>query len=218
MVLAPLRLMSVRSITRAASEAQLDGRLDALIADGWAIWERFDRPDRATEFHPFVPADYDVVRAALLRLRAPGQRFLEWGSATGIIAIMADLMGFEAFGIELDGSLVAIAREVAARHGSAARFVVGSLLPAGYRWRGRDGDSRRGTIGDAISGYGELGHSLDDFDILFGYPWDGEAELMRDLMQQFGRRDALLLLYDTNQGVRQYRGGREVTSETRAER
>lgn len=217
-VLAPLRLMSVRSITDAALDAQLDERLDALIADGWAIWERFDRPVLATEFHPFVAADYDVVRAALLRLRAPGRRFLEWGSATGIITIMADLMGLEAYGIELDASLVAIARDVAARHASAARFVAGSFLPAGYHWRGRDGDSRRGTIGDGISGYGELGHALDDFDIVFGYPWDGETEIMRDVMRQFGRPDALLLLYDTNRGVRMYRGGHEVTSEMRAER
>jgi hypothetical protein len=210
--------MSVGSITDAAFDAQLDKRLDALIADGWAIWERFDRPVLATEFHPFVAADYDVVRAALLRLRAPGRRFLELGSATGVIAVAADLMGFDAFGIELDSSLVAIAREVAARHGSAARFVAGSFLPSGYRWRSRDGDPRRGTIGDGISAYGQLGHALDDFDIVFGYPWDGEAELMRDVMQQYGRPDALLLLYDTNRGVRRYRGGREVTPETRAER
>lgn len=209
--------MSVQSTTDEARAAQLGARLDALLADGWAIWERFDRPALATEFHPFVAADYDVVRAALLQLRAPGRRFLELGSATGIIAIMADLMGFEACGIELDASLVAIAREVAARHGSAARFVAGSFLPAGYRWRGRDGDPRRGTIGDGISGYGELGHALDDFDIVFGYPWDGEAEIMRDLVRQFGRPDALLLLYDTNRGVRLFRGDRDVTSETRAE-
>lgn len=210
--------MSARPVNDMAPDARLVSRLDALIADGWTTWERFDRPVLATEFHPFVAADYDVVRAALLRLRAPGRRFLEWGSATGIITIMADLMGFEAYGLELDASLVAIARDVAARHGSAARFVAGSFLPAGYRWRGRDGDSRRGTIGDGISGYGELGYALDDFDIVFGYPWEGETEIMRDVMRQFGRPDALLLLYDTNRGVRMYRNGHEVTSETRTER
>jgi hypothetical protein len=121
---------------------------------------------------------------------------------------MADLLGFDACGIELDPHLVATARTLAARHGSGARFVAGSFLPAGYRWRRGDGDSRTGTIGDGPSGYQQLGHALDDFDVVFGYPWSGEAALMQDLMQRYGRPDALLLLHDTAGGVRAYRGGR----------
>ncbi len=188
----------------------LQARLDALCADGWAIWEEFDRTVREPGFHPFVPADYDVVRAALLTLRAPGLRFLEWGSASGIITIMADLMGFEACGIELDPSLVRTARTIAARHASSARFVAGSFLPTGYEWRARDGDTRTGTIGEGPSGYLQLGLALDDFDLVFGYPWGGEKPLMLDVMQRYGRRGALLLLHDTNEGVRAYRDGKEL--------
>ena len=196
-----------------APNADLHARLDAVCAEGWAVWERFDREVREPGFHPFVAADYDVVRAALLHLRAPGQRFLEWGSATGVITIMADVVGFDACGIELDASLVDTARALAARHGSRARFVAGSFLPTGYRWRSRDGDTRTGTIGEGPSGYLQLGRALDDFDIVFGYPWGGEAPMMLDVMRQYGRRDALLLLHDTNLGVRAFRDGREVTGE-----
>lgn len=186
----------------------LDRRLDALCADGWKIWERFDDTFRRRRFHPFVPADYDVARKLLWSLRVPGRRFLEWGSATGIITIMADMMGFDAYGIEIDASLVATARDVASRHHSAARFVVGSFLPAGYRFRTRDGDGRTGTIADGPSGYLELGRALEDFDVVFGYPWRGEEAVMRDVMQRYGRPDALLLLYDSDNSVRSYRGGR----------
>ena len=157
----------------------LDRRLDALCADGWEIWQRFDDTFRRRHFHPFVPADYDIARNLLSSLRAPGRRFLEWGSATGIITIMADMMGFDAYGIEIDASLVATAYEVASRHRSAARFVVGSFLPAGYRFRTRDGDGRTGTIADGPSGYVELGRALEDFDVVFGYPWGGEEAVMR---------------------------------------
>ena len=188
----------------------LQARLDALCADGWATWEEFDRTVREPGFHPFVAADYDVVRAALLTLRAPGLRFLEWGSASGIITIMADLMGFEACGIELDPSLVRTARTIAARHASSARFVAGSFLPTGYEWRARDGDTRTGTIGEGPSGYLQLGLALDDFDLVFGYPWGGEKPLMLDVMHRYGRRGALLLLHDTNEGVRAYRDGKEL--------
>ena len=188
----------------------LDGRLDMLCADGWEIWQRFDDTFRRRHFHPFVPADYDVARNLLSSLPVSGGRFLEWGSATGIVTIMADMMGFEAYGIEIDPSLVATANEVARRHRSAARFVVGSFLPAGYRFRTRDGDGRTGTIADGPSGYLELGRALEDFDVVFGYPWNGEEAVMLDVMQRYGRSDALLLLYGANDSGRVYRGGRET--------
>lgn len=186
----------------------LDSRLDALCADGWEIWQRFDDTFRRRDFHPFVPADYDVARNLLSSLRAPGRRFLEWGSATGIITIMADMMGFDACGIEIDAALVATAHEVASRHRSAARFIVGSFLPAGYRFRPRDGDGRTGTIANGPSGYLELGLPLEHFDVVFGYPWGGEEAVMLDVMQRYGRSDALLLLYDSDNSLRVYRGGR----------
>ena len=187
----------------------LSARLDAVCADGWAVYEHFEREVRARDFHPFVAADYEAVRATLLSLPAAGRCWLEWGSASGVITVMADLLGFEAYGIELDDTLVATARALAARHGSGAQFAAGSFLPTGYRFRSGKGDQRTGTIGDGPSGYLQLGRALDEFDVVFGYPWGGEAPLMRDVMQQYGRRDALLLLHDANDGVLTYRGGRE---------
>ena len=75
--------------------AELGPALRATLAEigehGWDIWAHFDRTVRDHRWHPFVPADYENVLEALVALRAPGLRFLEWGSATGVIAIMADL-------------------------------------------------------------------------------------------------------------------------------
>jgi hypothetical protein len=187
-------------------EAGLHERLEALCDTGWEIFDRFDHEIRQNDFHAFVAADYPVVLATLVELRAPGRRFLEWGSATGIITIMADLLGFEAFGIEIDGSLVRQARELAARHGSGARFTTGSFLPTGYRWRPPGGDERLGTISTGESGYLQLGMPLEEFDVVFGYPWPGEEGLMLDLMRVHGRADATLLIH-TPSGIRVYRGG-----------
>lgn len=194
-----------------AAAAELDpalrARLHALAEEGRDFWDRFDAEVRQKDFHPFVPADYERVLQALLPLRAPGVRFLEWGSATGVITIMADLLGFEAYGIELDAGLVETARELAQRHGSAARFAAGSFIPNGYRYRPRHGDGRLGTIGVGESGYRELGHPLDDFDIVYGYPWGGEEPMMLDLMRAYGARDARLMMLGGSE-VRIYRGGR----------
>ena len=187
----------------------LRARLTALFDEGWEIWERFDREVRVKDWHPFIPADYESVLAGLLPLRRPGLRFLEWGSATGVITIAADLLGFEAYGIELDPDLVRMAEQLAAKVGSNARFAAGSFLPTGYRYRPSDGDGRTGTIGDGESGYLALGHPLEDFDLVFGYPWDGEAPMMLDLMRRYGSPNALFLLNRPN-GVKIFQAGREL--------
>jgi hypothetical protein len=129
----------------------------------------------------------------------------------GVVTIMADLLGFEAYGIELDGRLVDTARELAARYDSRARFAVGSFLPTGYQYRSNTGDRRMGTIGEGESGYLALHHPLEDFDIVYGYPWGGEEGVMLDVMRHYGRRDARLLLHSGSMGIHTYRGGKRVS-------
>jgi hypothetical protein len=189
----------------------LRSRLEALCTEGWSLWDRFTEELGLERFHPFVAADYEVVLEALLRYRRPGLRFLEWGSATGVITVMADLLGFEAYGIELDPALVTTARDLARKFDSRAQFAAASFFPEGYRWRAGDGDNRIGTLGAGPSGYLALGHSLDEFDVVFAYGWDGEEPVMLDVMKQFGRADALLLLHRAAEGVSAWRGGRPVT-------
>jgi hypothetical protein len=182
-------------------EAELLDRIHRLMDDGRELRDRFDREVRQRRWHPFVAADYERVLTALVSLRAPGQRFLEWGSATGVITIMADLLGFEAYGIELEAGLVEISRELAGRYESAARFAAGSFLPSGYEWRSSTGDRRLGTIGEGTPAYEELGHPLGRFDLVYAYPWSGEESMMRDLMAHHGRPGGRLLLHGGREGV-----------------
>jgi hypothetical protein len=193
--------------TAPALDAALVERIDAVCEEGRAYWHRFDAEVRQDAWHPFVAADYDSVRNALLSLRAPGRSFLEWGSATGVVTIMADLMGFEACGIELDAALVRVARDLAARAGSRARFAEGSFLPMGWVWKPRSGDGRTGTIGHGPSGYLELGRALSDFDVVYAFPWSGEEQMMLDLFNCHGRADALLLLHSSEHAARVYHRG-----------
>jgi SAM-dependent methyltransferase len=187
---------------------ELEARLSRLREDGWALFDRFDHEVRDQGWHPFVAANYESVLEALIAQRGPGLKFLEWGSATGVITIMADLLGYEAYGIELDASLVETARTLARKFDSRATFAAGSFLPEGYEWKPRTGDGRLGTIGQGRSGYLELGHPLDDFDVVFGYPWQGEEAMMHDLMRCYGGRGARLLVHGTDRGVEVYRDGR----------
>jgi hypothetical protein len=202
-----------RSAAEAALDPALRARLHALIDEGAEIYDRFDREVRERNWHPFVPGDYGGILQTLLEFRAPGVKFLEWGSATGVVVVMADLLGLDAYGIELDGGLVAIARGLAERYESRARFVAGSFLPTGYRWRPKTGDGRLGTIGQGVSAYAELGHGLDDFDVVYAYPWNGEEPMMLDLMRLYGNSKAHLLLHGDH-GVSVYTGGRLISAPT----
>ena len=201
-------------MTEASGLAGLDPtvrrRIETLREEGRDFFHAFDEQVRQERWHSFVAADYDAVCEVLYSLRRPKRRFLEWGSASGVITIMADLLGFDACGIEIDASLVQAARQLAERYDSGARFATGSFLPLGWEWAPPDGDGRTATIGQGPSGYLELGQALEDFDVVYGYPWSGEEALMRDLMRSHGRRDALLVLHRVEDGVKVYRGGVEV--------
>jgi hypothetical protein len=190
-------------------DASIRSRITDLIEEGAALFDQFDRSVRDKAFHPFVPADFDVVLETLVKLReSPGRRhrsgppaFIELGSGHGVIAIMADLIGFDAVGIELDAKLVDTARQLAERYDSRARFVAGSYLPSGYRWKAESGDNRMGTIGSGPSAYLELGRALDEFDIIYVYPWVGEAPIIRDLVRRYADPSARLVLMDAVDGV-----------------
>lgn len=56
----------------------------------------------------FVPSNYESVYAALHTI--PSARFCEWGSGIGIVTGMAEMLGFEACGIEIDARLAAASR------------------------------------------------------------------------------------------------------------
>ena len=80
----------------------------------------------------------------------------------------------------------------------------------GWEWKSSGGNGRHGTIGQGPSGYLELGRALDDFDVVYAFPWMGEEPMMLDLMRCHGREDAHLLLHTSQNETRMYRGGRLV--------
>ena len=191
-------------------DAALRERLDWVCAEGRTLWTRFDVEVSRQRWHPFVPAETGPLLRALIGLRGGGRRFLEWGSGMGVITIMADLLGFEACGIELDAALVEVARDLARRAGSGARFAAGSFIPAGYEWKPEDGDGRMGTIGDGAPAYEEIGRPLEEFDLVYVFPWPGEEPLMLDLMRRRGGAGARLLMNGSSRGLELYRDGLRV--------
>jgi hypothetical protein len=134
---------------------------------------------------PRVYAGLCRVEAAGL---APGSWFCEWGSGFGVVCCLATMLGFDAWGIEICDDLVDAARLLADDFGLPAEFALGSFIP-------EDEDS-------TLDGYEEIGLGIDDFDLIFAYPWPSEEHSTAALFHRHARRGALLLTYHGGDEVR----------------
>ena len=202
-------LMTLQPLSLELPVKPLDERVTLFLAEA-------DR--RINSFlisHPpvpgFVPSDFERVWAALRSLRDGGQltgrRFLEWGSGMGVAACLARLLEFECSGIEVEPDLVMQARRLAQDHQLDVTFVCGTLVPDG-----RDEVVEAHTSGEvdwlvdgAEPGYDELGHELDDFDIVFAYPWPGEEGVLKALFDADAASGAVLCLYEGREDVSAWR-------------
>jgi len=167
--------------------------------------DRIDEFQRETRVPAFVPSNYPGAYAVLKGLIASpklrGNRFCEWGSGFGVVACLAAELGFEAYGIEIDGELVAAARRLAEDYHFEAEFAQGSFVPRGGDDRVHAAGSYAWLTTDSDFVYSDLGHTPDDFDLIFAYPWPDEEAVTADLFERFAGTGALLATY-TGEGFR----------------
>lgn len=175
--------------------------LKTLIAEGAQLWDDFRR-ETTDRHHLFIPCDHHDVATVLAELTDRGSTFLELGSAAGVVTIIADLLGFEAYGIEIEPKLVERSIELAESFGSNATFVEGSFVVPEYQNEIELLSADRITPTDGADAYDEMGLELSDFDVIFCYPWPGEEAWLAEMMRRHARPDAVLLTYDAKEGFR----------------
>jgi hypothetical protein len=175
-----------------------------------------DRIDRFMRNHPtwgsgFVPSDFVTVYHALRAIAdsnlTTGRHFCEWGSGFGVVAMLAEMVGFRACGIEIDRDLVDEAHELASEFELAAEFIHGSFIPRGSEACAEEAyaDNDAGVVWlvtETDEAYEELGLDPDDFDILFAYPWPGEEDVIDRLFDRCASDGTLLLTYGQQNSVR----------------
>ncbi|WP_146401738.1 hypothetical protein [Planctomycetes bacterium CA13] len=182
-----------------------------LIAEANRRVDAFTKSRRET-IHNFVVCDFAVVGAAIEWIANEnlicGNAFCEWGSGLGVVTMMAAIQGFDAVGIEVESDLIDEARRLADDFSIPAGFVEGSFLPedrSAIADRIQDIDH---VDLDAASAYEELGSSIDEFDLIFAFPWPGEHQYFAELFDGCASDGALLMTYDgRNQLVLQRRVG-----------
>ena len=181
------------------SPADLTVTLDRLVRIGAAAWEEF-RSHTRDRHQLFIPCDHRGAQEALRQLRSRALTFVELGSGAGVVTIMADLLGFEAYGIEIEPWLVNRSIELAEQFGSAATFAEGTFVPPAYQDEIEHLSGDYFTPTDGSYAFDELGLALSDFDLVFAYQWPGEEDWLRELVRRHARANAILLTYDVREG------------------
>ena len=182
-------------------------RVASLFAAAERDWQAF--LGQRAGFHTYVHADWPGAVPVLRALRPRADSFLEFGSGLGVITILADLLGYDAYGIELDPWLHARSQDLADANASRAVFAHGSFVPDACR------DSQHEnadflTVREGEAAYRELGLDLADFDLVYAFPWPGEEERFLEMVRICGRPDALLLIYGASDGYQLFQRGRRI--------
>ena len=165
-------------------------------------WEAFS--ERRPAFQRFIQADLRLAHKALVEARDAagglGLRFVELGSGVGSIAILADLLGFDSYGIEVDRELYETSLALAEEFESRVELVEGSFVPPEFMDSVEHFDDEFPTPIDGAHAYAELGLDLEDFDLIYLYPWPGEEEWYAELLERFAGAHAKQLTYSHKDG------------------
>lgn len=171
-----------------------------------AFQDRWDVP----QIEQFVAADYQLVYQTLAWLRESqimiGNRFVEWGCGFAAVTSMADALGWDAVGIESEGVLIEHGRRTLQDWCGPLRgdrsdpntpppeLVLGNFLPPGAE--DLADDPTLPSLGHlAESAYESLGLELEDFAVVYSYPWPGEDQFHEQVFDQHAARGAILVQF-----------------------
>ncbi|RPI63674.1 MAG: hypothetical protein EHM48_02075 [Planctomycetaceae bacterium] len=192
--------------------------VERFLIDAQTQIDAFIESHLSDPVHAFVPSDFPLVYGALRYVAdanlSAGPLFCEWGSGAGVITCMAAMLGFSASGVEFERILVELANQLADRHKIPAAFYHGNLVPhGGQRIAEQTGEFEWLAVGGPDP-YDQMGLEIDDFDMIFAYPWPGEEQVIRRLFERFAADGALLMTYNGGEGIHLYRK-RAGTKESR---
>ena len=206
--------MAIEEIQVAEPEASVSNKVAQLIDACSRGWERFFADNDDHQAPRFVPSVPERVFAALEEVTnrnlPPNRVFCEWGSGFGTATCMASLLGYEAYGIEIEEELVRLSRAMARRLRIPVEFICTSMFPEGY-------DSYLGVGGAELVRpescsdhddeprsplrYNGMDIDVAEIGLFFAYPWPEERELIQELFDAVAAEGAILVAYHTDKEV-----------------
>ncbi|MEO1524552.1 MAG: class I SAM-dependent methyltransferase [Planctomycetota bacterium] len=167
--------------------SEIRGRIEA-FQDRWDQ----DAPEQ------FVAADYEMVHHALAWIQTTqpivGQRFLEWGCGFAAASCLAFDLGWTIFAIEAHADLIPHARATIAAWPAQVELLHGNFLP--HQAEHLAEEPTLPSLGHGgRNAYESWDLELDDFAIVYSYPWPGEDRFHEAVFDQHANIGALLLMF-----------------------
>ena len=198
------RIQIPSSVDTTPIPTELAARITSARNEIEAFQDRWDCP----QIEQFVAADYPLVYQCLnWTLQSQtllGQRFLEWGSGFSIVSAIAAEMGLNAFGIEAERDLLAMGRKTIQTWNVSVELVEGNFLPPGAALLADD-PMLPSLSHEVADGYAKIGLELDDFAMVYAYPWPGEDDFHEFVFDRYAASGALLMLFCGPNDVRLWR-------------
>ncbi|MEO2022436.1 MAG: hypothetical protein ABGX05_11500 [Pirellulaceae bacterium] len=161
--------------------------------------DRFQYLHREQPIHAFVACDYQHVFLAMQYLKQSGElrgrRFCEWGSGFGVVAGLAAMHNFLAYGIEVEPLLVAESRVLLQEFNLDVEIAQGSFIADHVSPPRLQQEGMAWVDLTTADGYHHLDLEPIDFDLCFVYPWPGEERFVRELFDSMAAPGAMLLAY-----------------------
>ena len=206
--------MAIEAINIEVPEASVSDKVARLIDICSRGWERFFADNDDHQAPRFVPSIPEIVFSALeevtKRNLPPNRVFCEWGSGFGTATCMASLLGYEAYGIEIEEELVTLSRAIARRLRIPVEIICSSMFPEGY-------DSYSGVGGAELVTpksfsdhnakdkrplrYDGMDIDIAEIGLFFSYPWPEEQELIQELFDAVAAEGAILVAYHSDKKV-----------------
>jgi hypothetical protein len=206
--------MAIEEIEMEGSEVAVSDQVARLIDTCSRGWERFfaDSDDyQAPGFVPSVPERVFAVLAEITHQNlSPNRVFCEWGSGFGTATCMAALLGYEAYGIEIEEELVRQSRAIARRLGIPVEIICTSMFPEGYDAYSGVGGAALVTPASCRSPdnadrrplrYDGMAIDVAEIGLFFAYPWPQERERIQELFDAVAAEGAILVTYYTDKTV-----------------
>ena len=210
--------MALEEIPLTLKSGEVSPEIATMLAEAEQRLDHFFEVGLGRRYPRYLPSEAEKVYRAIIALKESGvlrgNTFCEWGSGFGIATCMASLIGFKAYGIELEEGLVELSTQLAQDLGIPVEILCTSYLPEGYEeCQGQGGKdllppqatTSGGVPIDTTPTYDGL--DPDDVDLFFAYPWPGQEEFMMDLFSEVATEDAVFLIYHFDGTVTAYRHG-----------
>lgn len=193
--------MALTTIELTLQRTLLPGNVADFIREAGQRIDDFTESSRSEPIPAFVPSDfvsaYHTLEAIDRLGLATGHLFCEWGSGFGVVTGLAALSEFDACGIEIEPLLVEEARRLTEDFDLNCEFACGSFIPDAAEEIAINPSELAWLSTDAPDAYAELQLNVDDFDVIYAYPWPDEQDILGDLFDQFASDGALLCTFES---------------------